>query len=339
MKTLIKSFKIASVIIGSVLGAGFLSGKEVASFFYGGNPIIISLAIFVIFFLVIFFFLSFPKILDEKIFILVKAILLSGNVIISVGMLSAIDSIFNLQFPIFYGLPIFSVIALLLANLVAINEKEGLQKANCFLVPIIVLVFLITFLSSGDKYLVKTGKILPKNILSYCGLNLTLLLPLLTSLGEGENRKVLLLSSFLSAFLIGVGIFGIFLLTSSLNSSLLNNDLPILKMLEDNDSLYRIYQIILIFGILTSLFGSYYPVFNFFSNDFHGLVGKILSCLVIFLLSRLSFSAVVSIIYPVFGYCGFLLIVILIFSRFFVQALPLKNTLAPLTDKESRYPS
>lgn len=339
MKTLVKSLKIASVIIGSVLGAGFLSGKEIVTFFQGGNPIIISLIVFVIFFSVIFFFLAFPKILDGKILILVKAILLSGNVIISVGMLSAIDSIFNLQFPIFYDLPIFSIIALLLANLVAINEKEGLQKANCFLVPIIVLVFLIIFLFSGDKSLVKTDKILPKNIISYCGLNLTLLLPLLSRLGEGENKKVLLLSSFLSSFVVAIGVFGVFLLTSSLNSNALNSDLPILKMLEDNVFLHRIYQIILIFGILTSLFGSYYPVFNFFSNDFFGSVGKIISCLIIFLLSRLSFSSVVSIIYPVFGFCGFILIVILIFSRFFFQALLPKNTLAQPKDKESPYPS
>lgn len=329
MKVLIKSLKLSAVIIGSIIGTGFLSGKEAAAFFNGQDPLIICGIIFLTFFLIIFFFLRFSEILDENAFIVLKAALLCGNFIISAGMLSAIDSIFYLQFPIFEGIPVFSILSLLLANLVAINGKRGLEKANCFLIPVIVFVLIITVLFVPNKTLVSSGKVVPNKIISYCGLNLTLILPLLSRLGANEDKKVLVLSSLISALTVSLGLLGIFSLISGLDASVLSSDLPILKSLEGSALINFVYLCILIFGILTSTFGAYYPLFNFFSNGFWGSVGKILLCVSLFIFSRLTFSAVVSKVYPVFGVCGFIVIVILIFSRFFFPKRKRKSTLSP----------
>lgn len=339
MKFLIKSLKLSAVIIGSIIGAGFLSGKEVAVFFSGQDPLITCVLIFLAFFLIIFFFLRFYEILDENAFVILKAVLLCGNFIISAGMLSAIDGIFYLQFPVFNGIPVFSIISLLLANVVAINGKSGLEKANCFLIPVIVSVLIITVAVSPNKTLVSNGKIVPNKIISYCGLNLTLVLPLLSRLGANEDKKVLVISSLISALAVSLGLLVIFALISGLDVSLLSSDLPILKSLASNSVIYFVYLSILIIGILTSTFGAYYPLFNFFSNEFWGSVGKILLCVSLFIFSRLTFSEVVGKVYPVFGVCGFIVIIILIFSRFVFPKRKRKSTLPPLKNKELQFPS
>lgn len=339
MKVLIKSLKLSAVIIGSIIGAGFLSGKEVAVFFSGQDPLITCGLIFLAFFFIIFFFLRFFAILDENVFIVFKAVLLCGNFIISAGMLSAIDGIFYLQFPVFSGIPVFSIISLLLANLVAINGKRGLEKANCFLIPVIVFVLIITVAIAPNKTLISSGKVVPNKFISYCGLNLTLILPLLSRLGANEDKKVLVLSSLISALSVALGLLGIFSLISGLDARLLSSDLPILKSLEGNRALHFVYLCILIFGILTSTFGAYYPLFNFFSNGFWGSVGKIVLCVSLFTFSRLTFSEVVSKIYPVFGVCGFIAIIILIFSRFVFPKRKRKSTLSPPKSKALPSPS
>lgn len=339
MKVLIKSLKLSAVIIGSIIGAGFLSGKEVVVFFNGQDPLITCGIIFLTFFFIIFFFLKFSEIIDENAFIVLKAVLLCGNFIISAGMLSAIDGVFYLRFPIFKGIPVFSIISLLLASLVAINGQRGLEKANCFLIPVIVLVLIITVALVPNKTIVSSGKIVPNKIISYCGLNLTLILPLLSRLGANEDKKVLIISSLISALTVALGLLVIFSLISGLDVSVLSSDLPILKSLEGNAVIYFVYVCILIFGILTSTFGAYYPLFNFFSDGFWGSVGKIFLCVSLFIFSRLTFSTVVAEIYPVFGFCGFIVIVILIFSRFVSPKTKRKSTLSPPKNKALPCPS
>ncbi len=319
MNFLIKTLKISFVIIGTVLGAGFLSGKEIYEFFYGQDIIISTVIIFVVFFLITFFLLKFDLEKQSKIYKFSKIFLFLGNFVIMCGMLSAIDSLFTLIFPWSKTFPIFSIITIIISNIVMFGGTKSLKTVNTFLVPIIIFVIVFMLFIPSDKVIVPTGTIKPFKIASYSGLNLFLAVPVLITLGRKEKTSVCLVSSLISSLVLALLIFGLFTCVSGCDKSVTQSDMPVLKILSYSKILYVIYVFVLYFGILTTLLSAHYPLFNYFSDGLWGNVGRVILTLSAVLFSKIGFYNIVSKVYPVIGGIGFVVILIFAVEIFFFR--------------------
>lgn len=327
MKNIVSSLKISLVIIGAVLGAGFVSGKEIYEFFNGQNIYAVMFTLFVLFFGISFMALS-NGLNRSRIYNKTSALFLIGNFIIGSGMFSAIDSLFAIIFPWSYKLSIFSFLTAIFSSLVTVGGKKWLKTVNAILVPVMILV-IATFVFIPYKSTVDfSGGYDIMKIFSYCGLNLFLALPVLSGLGEGESRKVSLTASVLSSLTITILLYMIFSCLKNQNFSKI--DLPVLFVVKDNGVLYVTYVFVLFIGILTTLLSAHYTVFNFFDNSRKGNVFRVIFTVAMFVFSKIGFGNIVSIVYPYMGGAGIIAIFIYAFELFFFPKSQPEGTLSPL---------
>ena len=327
MKTLIRSLKIAFVIIGAILGAGFVSGKEIYEFFYGQNIYLVSTILFIMFSSVLYFSLRFDLKNECRLFGYTKPLFIIGNFIIASGMLSAVDSLFLLILPASHKFQPFSLITVIFSTFVMFGGKRWLKIVNTILVPamifvIVVLVFIPYSDTSGNGFGVNLYK-----LASYGGLNLFLAMPVMVNLGEGENRKVSLISAIFSAFVVSVLVYMIYSCVCNLK---IVSDLPVLQILKENKTAYLVYVFVLFAGILTTLLGAHFAVFNYFDYSKRGILLKVLLTVGMFAFSKIGFQKIISDVYPVMGIVNFAVILIYAFERFFFPKAQRKNTSIPL---------
>ncbi|HBF77546.1 MAG TPA: transporter [Clostridiaceae bacterium] len=165
-----ENFKIASVIIGTIVGAGLASGQEVLQFFslYGKKGFIgiIICCIFYIFFLKIIIKLSIKNdlksykeltyfILGRKLGALIDFIisffLFGGNVIMLSGGAALLNEYLNI--PKTYAIFIMSLSSFIMA----IYSTKGLVKLNSIIVPfssaIILLIGASVLINNSPQYI------------------------------------------------------------------------------------------------------------------------------------------------------------------------------------------
>ncbi len=314
MKSFFQSIKISFVIIGTVIGAGFLSGKEIVQFFYGSDMFLTSVAVFILFFIGLIFLLSASKYLNSKLYSITRYLILMGNLVILSGMLSAVETLFNQVINWNLNFPIYSIITLLFSNIVMFKGTKGLEKVNLFLVPLIILILILCIFQSTKSTIVTTGTIQPFSIFAYVGMNLFLAIPVLNGLGQRKSKSVLITSAAISSLILASLIFFVLSCLNGADNNTLFASLPIMNLLNSNKILKIFYSIILYFGIITTLLSAHYPLYNYFEDDNYGVIGRIFISIIAFLLSRVGFYNIVAFIYPVIGVIGALIIIIFAFQ-------------------------
>ncbi len=328
-----KIFNILFVLIGGFIGAGFASGKEILIFFnnykFGGIlGIIISSFIFSIIIYKIFLIsfkydinnyedllyeLNFPlknKII--KIFkLIVNAFLLSSFYI----MVAAFSSFFYIQF----NIPIWltSIILCLFCFVIFNNNIENLIKISNILIPfLIILILFIGFEQINAKPLnidfsIEKGWLISS--LLYVSYNSILLIPLSLTLKKYLcNKKIIFLCSFLVGFVICILSFILYFLLLNYNSY--GIDLPILDITKNTNNFYKkIYSIVIISAILTTLLSSGFTfIYNVSYSSFSKTKIVFLMCFSAIFISFFGFSNLINILYPFFGYIGFLQIILIL---------------------------
>ncbi len=326
MKTFFNSLKISFVIIGTILGAGFISGKEIYEFFYGQNILIVTPILFIFFSSVLYFSLRFDLNERCRLYALSKPIFIIGNFIIGSGMLSAVDCLFILLFPWSGKYQIFSFLTAVFSSVVMLGGKKWLKIVNFVLVPIMifVIIFFVFIPYSDNRH---DGDVNLYKIASYGGLNLLLAMPITCNLGEGESRKVSAIAALFSSLVISLLIYMIF---SCVKNSDSLSDLPVLQILNKNRVVYVIYVFVLFIGILTTLLGAHFTVFSYFDDSKRGILLKIFLTIFMFAFSKIGFQNIVGKVYPAMGIIDFIIIIIYVFERFFFPKGRPKDTLNPL---------
>ncbi len=309
-----------------MLGAGFLSGKELTAFFYGQDSLLVTLIIFLILFLAFSFLLAADVENNCNCYLVFGCFFYLGNFIVASSMLAAADSLSYEIFNNIEGLPIFSVAALIFINIILISGVKGIKRLNLILVPFIVASAIVIVFLSNDKVAIKNGLVQPSALLTYCGLNLTLTAPLISRLGRGESKRVCFVSAFFAAVVISSLIYAFSLCLNGCDVVAISSDLPILQILANRKSLYLYYILVLFVGIITSLTSVYYCIYNLFTDLKFGTIGKILLPSACFLVSRLGFYDIVGKIYPLIGVIGILSIIIFGVELFFFRKRRPKNT-------------
>lgn len=325
---------LTNLSIGSIIGAGFVSGREIISFFFGQDIILSCIFVMIGFFLSLTFLFCVHKIKDNKLFFVVQPIILIANLIIMSGMLSAIDSLQQTFFSIDKRYPIFSVIALIISNIVLYKGIRGIESVNFFVVPVIVVVLISVCLSKKIELPVMSYRIKPISLFEYVGLNIFMSAILFIDAGEKYKKTTSLIAAFLISLILTVLIAIISLSLYGESDALLSSDIPLLYLAKNTLLLYLPYSVCLIFGIFTTLISSHYPLFCIVENKRYSLFNRVCLSVVALLISRFGFYNIVKDIYPILGFVGAgVLIVISILTVFSREGQP-RNTLSRPIYKE-----
>lgn len=339
-----KVIKIIMVIIGSIIGAGFASGKEIYLFFtrygvYGKIGIVImSLLVGCIIYFVLssvkryhiqnyyqFLQIINPKYekINQLMNIIVNSFLLISFYIMVAGVGAYLQQVY--QIPIVVS-SVFFVIA---CYIIFQNNVAGVMKMNQIFVPI--LLILIFYLGGKITYVEEIqvnnfSQALGSSVL-YASYNSILLIPLLISLQEFKIER-----KQIKKIAIGSSIF-LFLLALIISCLLLKGifyakelELPLIQIVSEFGKVYPyLYGIIILISIFTSAITSGYSFLRNVTKNKKSY-RKCLWIIVIsaVLVSPVGFTKLIEVLYPVFGVLGILQIIMILKHSFLMTPLEKK---------------
>lgn len=318
--------KITFVILGAIIGAGFISGQEINIFFniFGTNGIIGIIISGIIFGIIInktcliikeknvknyenFIKNIFP--VKNKYFIFVFNNVISIFLLISFFiMCSGVGCFFYQEL----GIPIFitGIINCIFSYYIFISNKKLLFKINEILMPIIILSIFFLFIKNNININIKTYNIsfnlinIIFNGIVYASYNTILLIPIIITLNNYiySKNQIKIISLICSIINIILAIM-IFLLINNIE---INSEMPLLNnayLL--GKEYYYIYSFIVLFAIITTEISVGYGFLNNISKENKNIkIPSIIICILSIFISNIGFSNLISLIYPVFGIIG-----------------------------------
>ena len=319
------------LIAGTIIGAGFASGREISLFFatFGLN----SLYFLPILFLILFFcFYLFLRIGQNKNFLNVdeinKSVGIKGffsliisaiYVVFCAAMLSAAVELLKSNFPSVHKF-LFLIILAVICLFVLLFGFKGVKNINFILIP--ALICLITFICIygarnpvGGVFISSTRNslLIPASMIIYAAGNIMLSYFILVEAGREMSKKQILASSLISAFIISLLVALAIICLVKNGNAILETSMPFITLcLRLGEPFNVLFVIALLIGILTSLFSGLYSAC--YSLKFYSPGKKVLCILAVTVLSLVGFKAIVDYSYPVIGAIGVFLII-----KFFVS--------------------
>lgn len=328
------NLKIAFLYVGTIIGAGFASGRELMSFFGTGSKwvIPISIAVGIMFFYTAWLFLSLGRLIKPKsLSDITKALFKKGAIVMDIfivisyfivmsAMLAGVESLFKEGLKVDIGIPLFSIITLVITMLIVVRGINGIMNASTVLVPIIVVFtfsLAVSGLATGSGEVARTVgsdmgmlTILCNSIL-YVSMNMLLTAAVLGDAGKNLKKKTVLFGSAVGSTIIFACIFLIMTAIFYTGQTAANADMPMLAIASKFGTLVLVAASVVIWmGVFTTLVSSVYPILEW-SDRF--VKKRAISVPVIaavgFGISLLGFSAVVDFLYPVMGAIGLFFII------------------------------
>lgn len=326
--------KIASIYVGTVIGAGFASGREIIEFFgvYGLKGIV---GIIISGFLFsVLGSLLLIKIYNNRIsdfnqlaalvfgrrlgFIIDTLIAFSLYTGFSV-MISGSGAIFKEELGLSYNIGILIMVTC--SFVVFLFSLEGLSFINSLLVPLLIIgiIFTTFYLNIREEYnfsniegvsLTKKGNFLTSSLL-YLGSNSLIIIVVFSSLLPMINDKKTAILGGLTGGIV-LSILGISILISMLiyYNEVSNLDIPMLKICDYIGENYRkLYAIILWIAMFTTALANGFGFMNRITNEKGKLLKIALFCICAVPLAKAGFSNLVGVLYPIFGFIGFTVMV------------------------------
>ena len=320
-------FSCIAVIIGTIIGAGFASGKEIINFFneYGSNGLI-----GIIIASIIFGFVTFLTILTVKKRDITKYNFLVNNKFMTFVlqmfslvcfciMISAVGAFFEEQLNINFW--IGTGLASSISYIMFLNKFNGIEKFSLLLVPLILVGILILGFSNYDGIEIKNNMdiVVKENsnfILSgilYASYNSLILVPILINFRKYSLNKE-------KIFLIGVAtlviLASLMLIIYNINNlfypEITNVELPNMLIASLLSKEFKIiYGLVLLSAIFTTAFSSGFSFLEMRKKENYEK-NALFICIIAFLCAKFGFSNLMRICYPIFGYFGIFQIILII---------------------------
>ncbi len=330
------AFQIGAVYVGTIVGAGFATGREIVEFFtqygvFGLAGIGVSGFLFIWLGTRIMIianriqadsYKEFNEYLfGKKIGFIVNILMLLVLIGVTSVMLSGAGAVFQEQLGLSYQLGIFVTIGL--SIFVLTYGVKGLFGVNMFVVPImiffsVVLAVEVMFTDETNIfYMTDTSTESYRWLISpflYAAFNLTMAMPVLVPLAkEMQDEKVLRWGGF-----IGGGALCLILLTSHISLSALPNvenfEIPMAEVMKSYMPAFYWLYILVIYGeIFTSVIGNLFGLERQITNVIQVrsviIIAGILS--IAYVISQLGYGSLISFLYPLYGYMSLILLVLL----------------------------
>ena len=319
-------FSLVMLIVGGFIGAGFASGREIATYFskFGKASYLGVIIAMLILFLLVYFFLM----LSEKFNSfgdLIKSIFGKFSRFINLLFIMCILIIVSTMIAgsgevaqsLGFNKIIVMCITVLLTYFITIGNVKSIDMVSKILVPIMLIIIIYIGLSSKGESTIFNGKYMSSIIsgISYIFINIISLGLFILSIGKKYTKKQKIMASLLVSLIIGI-------VLAILNYSILKNDvisssMPVLELSKNKGFyLYLITTITIWLALLTTLISNVYILKNylskFISNDYF-LVFLIL--ILGALLSFFGFEFMVNYVYMFIGGVGLLLVLKLIIKE------------------------
>lgn len=332
--------KVVFVIIGTFIGAGFASGQEIYLFFfsYGINGLLGILISSILMGVVISKTLkiikqnnvqNYKEFLDIIIYkkttkynknsSIAKVINLVVNTFTLVTffiMIAGFGTYFAQEFGInqLVGSFVLATITYIILN----TSVKGVVKANGIIVPIlIILVGIIGILNIKNLPLLQIKNyMIPNNNIEfilqavlYASYNSILLTPVLITLNKYiKNKKQITKISILSSVIIAIMSTLIFLLLTKVDVDIEKLEMPAVYVVSN---MFYILKYLYGFVILGSIFTTTISLgMSFLQNTSKNEKSyshiALIMCITSVIVSKIGFSNLVNLLYPVFGYLGLL---------------------------------
>lgn len=335
MKNIIK---VIMVIIGTLIGAGFASGKEIYIFFnqygtLGQLGIIISGAFTALIIYLVLKLITENKIdkyselleninprhrkINKYLHIIVNSFLLISFFIMIAGFSAYMKQSYQIY------TYISSLIFVLTCYIIFQKNMQGIMKINNYLVPLLLL-FILYLGIKNIPYLIESkltteietnGKGFIISSLLYASYNSIILIPILINMKQYIKTKkeisIIALITSICIIILSFCIYGLLLKGQFFIKEL---ELPLLEITLQFGKIYKlIYSFVIIVSIFTSAISAGYSfVENISKNKKNYKRNLILISVVGILVSNIGFSKLVQILYPLFGILGLLQIILII---------------------------
>lgn len=327
--------KIASIYIGTVIGAGFASGREIMDFFgvYGVKGmwgIYISGILFAIVGALLLLKIkkykvksfndlnirTFGKRISKIIDLIIIISLYTGYSI----MISGSGAIFQEQLGLSFNLGM--MIMIICSFTVFLFSLDGLSFINSILVPILIIGILFISISIGHntdyrsidisgERISKKGNFISSAILYFGSNSLIITIVFSTLLPMIKDKKTAILGGVVGGGILYI--LGISILYSMLiyYKEVFILDIPMLRISGYvNEGYGRIYTIILWIAMFTTALANGYGFVNRYSKNRSKVLVSGLFCISAIPLAKLGFSNLVGTIYPIFGVIGIIMIIL-----------------------------
>lgn len=319
----------AFAIVGSIIGAGFISGKEIYEFFASD----FSLSGMYLTFLLFVFLIGFTmqENLNETSEKVVGLFVSIANIFISGCMIAGLNEVYKSLFCQMEKVEILTILSAIFIFIISCKGVGATEKLNGVLIPIVILAILIFGLLKRNEAVVnlspKTyGGVLKPTV--YVGFNIILSAKVIKKSGEKLSPPFKILSSVITSLIICMLIWVISLTVINTDKSV---KMPFKEVFKGNKKLCIIVDIITVFAIFTTLVSSFYSSLEI-SPKRKGTLVKITVFLLACSISKIGFSSIVERIYPTVGILSYAVIFITcLLSRISLKAqrestyLPLKR--------------
>ncbi len=320
------SISLTFIYIGTIIGAGFATGKELTSFFavfnkYGLVYFALACLLISLSFLIILNLIKNSKAISyenflKEMFGKMSSVVEIINIIFLFTLLSSMSagasSIIKDAFNIDYKLCVI-IFALIMYFSLSLKEK-AVVYINSLLCPVLIVgsIFIGLYLIFSSK---ETFSISSKAISAsflYASYNAISSISVLFSVKKLILKSNIMYSTILSFVLMLIsGIFLLFVLIQNYDVIKLT-DLPLIYIIGDESFIKPIYKIVVFLAIYTTAIGNCFALENIttqkirkIKNKNKNLIRTVIIGLTI-LFSFLGFSSIVEKVYPVFGLVGIL---------------------------------
>lgn len=313
LKSFFRAMSVAMLIVGTVIGAGFASGKEVVSFF-GATPNVFTALIagaLVFFCSMLFLFVGrrvkksdmgeVNGVVFGKLRPLADVFMLFNSMTVLGAMLAGTDS---LAAEFFDMRPLASFLIGTLCAVIAVKGLSGIIKANAVLVPLMVVFLCVCSVLAIDfPFRPQPSAINVYGIVLYVSMNMILGGGVLTTVHKLSPREIVLASAVAAGIIGGLllCIMGALQSTASAHA-----DMPTLLIaLKSGRIMYFICIPVIAASIFTTMLSAFKSVYDYIL----GFIGhKAISAGIVLvggmLVGAFGFSNVVGTLYPVTGIIG-----------------------------------
>ena len=330
-----KILKAVFVIIGTLIGAGFASGQEIYVFFYqyvinGIFGMIISSILLGFVTYKVLYICKENKVTNYKsffnIFIKKKKQLDIFNTIINIFilitfyiMIAGFGAYFEQQFGISSLLG--SILLAFICYFVFLRDISGLIKVNQYIVPLLIGSLLIIGIFVIDaKNILEISHYVSENnswkwildSILYGSYNTILFIPVLIALRNlVSSQKQQCMVSILTTIFIIILSFIVFFMLTKIDVNIQNLEMPAVYIASKISSVFRyMYGFIILSSILTTSISLGTSLLeNIVQDKKKYKQYAIFICVSAILVSNIGFSNLVNLLYPIFGYIGFIQII------------------------------
>ena len=304
------------VIIGTIVGAGFSSGREIAEFFgiFGNFAPLIAIVFGILTFCGLYAYICFnPKLMSKKAHKFFNSFILIASLISLSSMIAGLYSIIEIMF----GNILWFWVILFICYFVLTKGINGLSKANLILLPTTILLLVVLATCTLVKYGIDYSFIninstviqIATYPLLYFGLNIFTCFPIsqefCSYLTKPQKKRVCLFVAIILTMLVVLIQFSI--LRPVTNYSM--HEIPMLMLsVEQFPALGIFTSIAIAIGIITTLLSCGFILQKELNKKISNIhFATLLPLLLGFLLSLIGFSNIVKYAYPITGTFGVIL--------------------------------